>query len=369
MPRTTTVSGPQPNLAQQVIRHIYKQIQDGVLTIGDKLPTNRELAKLLDVSILTVQRSMKQLEAQGTVTCHRRSGTFLANPRTITNPKIQSGLIGLFCPELFYDFHSDLLLELERGMMEQSKLLSINFTHSHPEREVSLLRSLARQRLEALVYFTSPLVVSSEGYSRTVSEWINRYIVEGTFVLFADLCPKGFENRLISLDNAKAGQMLTEKLIERGHRNIAYLGVTHLSTSRERLDGHRKALKKAGLPFHEDWHVDIRIIEGQDWEKQMEERIRKLLVLHPDLTGFNVDNQVTAGTVLKILNERSGQHKFTAADSIAALFETGAPPFDALAWIQIPGKKMGQKACEILMKDPPADYVPGRIKIKPEFWR
>ncbi|MGB0415203.1 MAG: GntR family transcriptional regulator, partial [Coraliomargarita sp.] len=42
------------NLSQQVVRHIYKQIQDGTLKTGDKLPTNRVLADELGVSILTV---------------------------------------------------------------------------------------------------------------------------------------------------------------------------------------------------------------------------------------------------------------------------------------------------------------------------
>ena len=38
--------------------------------------------------------------------------------------------------------------------------------------------------------------------------WINRYVEEGTQVLFADLCPPGFESRLISLDNARAGAII-----------------------------------------------------------------------------------------------------------------------------------------------------------------
>lgn len=358
----------QPNLSQQVVRHIYKQIQDGVLKSGDKLPTNRALAEELGVSILTVQRSMKQLEAQGTVTCHRRTGTFLTNPDSINNPKIQSGLIGLFVPEFFSDFHTDLLIELEKGMMEQNKLVSINFTHSRPEREITLLRTLARQRLEALVYFTSPLVVSSETYTRTITGWINRYIEEGTQILFADLCPPGFENRLISIDNARAGQMLTNKLIRQGHKKIAFLGATHLPSTSERLAGHYQALQKAGLPVNKDWHLDIHIIETRDWQERMEKQIRKMLALHPDLTSFTVSDQATAETLYKVLKELPGR-KYSPEESIASLFETNTPPFDALAWIQIPGQKMGQKAREILLKDYPADYEPGNVKIRPTFWK
>jgi len=361
-------STTQPNLSHQVIRHIYKLIQDGVLKAGDKLPTNRELAEELGVSILTVQRSMKQLEAQSVVACHRRTGTFLTNPDSIASPRIQSGLIGLFVPEFFSDFHTDLLIELERGMMKQGKLVSINFTHSRPEREISLLRTLARQRLEALVYFTSPLVISSEAHARTVSSWVNRYIEEGTQVLFADLCPPGFENRLISIDNARAGTMLTNKLIERGHKKIAFLGATHLPSTSNRLAGHYKALKKAGLSANGDWHLDVRILEGTGWEERMEKGIRDMLALYPDLTGFTVSDQVTAKAVYEALKELPNR-KFSAEESIASLFETGTPPFEALAWIQVPGQKMGEKAVEVILQDHPADYEPGHIKVGPVFWK
>lgn len=362
------VSGTQPNLAQKVVRHIYKQIQDGTLTLGDKLPTNRALAEELGVSILTVQRSMKQMEAQGTVSCHRRTGTFLTDPDSIASPKIQSGLIGLFSPEIFSDFHSDLLIELENGMLDHGKLVSINFTHSKPDREITLLRTLARQRLEALVYFTSPLVISSETYRKTVSRWIDRYIEEGTFVLFVDLCPPGFENRLISLDNKKAGEMLTEKLIKRGHKKISFIGATHLPSSQKRLDGHDHALQAAGLPFDNDWNLDIRLIEGENWQDRMEKRIRKLLTLHPDLTGFTVSTQAAAQTLYKVLKELPNR-KFSPEESISSIFETGTPPFEALAWMQVPGKEMGRKAVEILLKDHHASYEPGHIKIKPVFWK
>ena len=361
-------SSTQHNLSQQVVRHIYKQIQDGALKTGDKLPTNRALAEKLEVSILTVQRSMKQLEAQGTVTCHRRTGTFLTDPKSITSPKIQSGLIGLFVPGFFSDFHTDLLLELEEGMMEEGKLVSINFTRSDPERELTLLRTLARQRLEALVYLPSPRVVGSESHSKTISSWINRYIEEGTQILFADLCPKGFESRLVSLDDSRAGSMLTTKLIEHGHTNIAFLGSTHLASVAQRLSGHYKALKKAGLPINEDWHLDIQILQGKNWIERMEHSIREMLSLYPEITGFVISDQTTAETLYKILNELPDR-KIPAEQSIAALFETPTPPFEALAWMHIPGKRMGKKICQILQENHSADHEPGHIKIRPTFWK
>jgi len=358
----------QTKLTQRVVRHIHKKVQSGILKTGDKLPTNRALSEELGVSIQTIQRSLKQLESQGIVNCLRSSGTFLIDPNSLSNPKIQSGLIGLFIPEVFANFHTDLLLELETNMALQGKLLSINFTHSQPEREIMLLRSLARQRLEALIYCTSPLAISSESYSRTISSWLNRYIQEGSQIIFADLCPPDFESRLISIDNSRAGTMLTNKLIERGHKNIAFLGPTHIPTARDRLKGHYNALEKAGLPINNDWHLDVHIMESTDWHERIEKNIRELISLHPDLTGFVVSTQATAETLHRVL-KGFPDRDFSAEESIASLFETATPPFEALAWIQIPGKKMGRKACEILLGDHPPNYEPGHIKIKPVFWK
>ncbi|VGO21972.1 GntR family transcriptional regulator [Pontiella sulfatireligans] len=362
-----TNGSTQPNLAQKVLRHIYKQIQDGTLETGDKLPTNRVLAEELDVSIWTVQFAMKQLEAQGTVTCRRKTGTFLINPDAINCPRIQSGFIGLFTSELTTGFHTELLVELENEMMNQGKMVSINFTHFDPERELKLLRSLARQRLEALVYMPSPPAISSESYSKAISEWVDRYTEDGTLVLFADLCPPGLESRLISMDNPRSGTMLTNKLIEHGHKNIAFLGATHLATTQNRMKGYCNALKKAGLTINPDWHLVVRMLEAKDWEEHLEEEIRTLLSSNPELTGFAVCDQATAEALYNVLKETPNR-KFSAEDSIASIFEESAPPFDALAWIQVPGKKMAQKACEILLKDHPADYEPGQVKIRPTFW-
>ena len=108
-------------------------------------------------------------------------------------------------------------------------------------------------------------------------------------------------------------------------------------------------------------------MERKGWEKQIEKPIRELLALYPELTGFVVSTQATAEAAYRVLKEMPDRD-FPPEESITALLETTAPPFDALAWIHIPGKKMGEKAREILLEDHPADYEPGQIKIKPVFW-
>jgi hypothetical protein len=93
-----------------------------------------------------------------------------------------------------------------------------------------------------------------------------------------------------------------------------------------------------------------------------------MLSLYPEITGFVISDQTTATIVHKIINELP-KRKFPAKQSIAALFETRTPPFEALAWMHIPGKRMGKKICQILKEDHAAVYEPGHTKIRPTFWK
>lgn len=51
-------------------------------------------------------------------------------------------------------------------------------------------------------------------------------------------------------DNVGAGQMVTEYLLQKGHRRIAYLGgASVLTVTRDRLQGYRNALERNSIPY------------------------------------------------------------------------------------------------------------------------
>ena len=50
-----------------VLRWVEERILGGVLEVGDTLPAERELARVLDVSRAAVREAVRTLEAQGVV--------------------------------------------------------------------------------------------------------------------------------------------------------------------------------------------------------------------------------------------------------------------------------------------------------------
>ncbi len=66
---------------EQLRVQISQLLARGALSPGDRLPTVRSLATELGIAPGTVQRTYRELEAQGLVTTRGRHGTVVATPR------------------------------------------------------------------------------------------------------------------------------------------------------------------------------------------------------------------------------------------------------------------------------------------------
>jgi GntR family transcriptional regulator len=62
---------------EQVIEEIKKELVRGELRPGEKLPSQRKLAKKIEVNPNTVQRAYREMEQRGLVETKRGRGTFI----------------------------------------------------------------------------------------------------------------------------------------------------------------------------------------------------------------------------------------------------------------------------------------------------
>jgi GntR family transcriptional regulator len=70
-------TNPDP-LYQQVTDQIMNAIACGDLAASDRLPSIRELAKVLDISVITIKRAYADLEAAGYIVSRAGLGSFVA---------------------------------------------------------------------------------------------------------------------------------------------------------------------------------------------------------------------------------------------------------------------------------------------------
>ncbi len=220
------------------------------LRVGDPLPTYREICRLLGASLLTVQRAMNDLAAEGLVYRLRSRGTYVAKRVVERHPRLSRVGVITYTSRL-YLLEPGYVNEIMRGILavcEQDGLdlniLSVvaNGIDIQP-REVAagadgiiLVGIINDAYIAALARERIPLVVAD---------------------YLTDKLPLDY----VVCDNAQATRMNMAHLFKLGHRRILYLdGVAHDPLRRGRSDRARadsdvverraaylRAMKRRGL--------------------------------------------------------------------------------------------------------------------------
>ncbi|MFJ9570474.1 LacI family DNA-binding transcriptional regulator [Streptomyces bacillaris] len=135
------------------------------------------------------------------------------------------------------------------GRAGGEKLAVICNTGGSPERELTYLTLLQRQRAAAVVLTGG--AVESPDHQAAMAAKLAKLADAGTRIVFCGRPPLPEGDALVAalaFDNRGGGRRLTEHLISLGHRRIGYVaGPPERTTTRHRLEGHREALRSAGL--------------------------------------------------------------------------------------------------------------------------
>ncbi|UAB73533.1 LacI family DNA-binding transcriptional regulator [Vibrio sp. SCSIO 43132] len=179
-----------------------------------------------------------------------------------------SETIGLAVPDLSNPFFSELADSAEATASLHGYELTICITRSEPDREGLYIGWLDTRNIDGLLFITN----------RPDDGSLNTLIGERTNVVLLDEDVPGTGVIKIFSDNVKGGYLATQKLIELGHTDIAYVGGPEtLMSVQERFEGYQNAMVEAGLTCHSS-----RIFYGEysrsygnqvaDWIAALEKR-------------------------------------------------------------------------------------------------
>ncbi len=118
-----------------VVKKIKEMIRTGELLQGEKLPSEIEMAKRLNVSRATLREAFRILEDEGVINRYHGIGTFVAK-----SPIIKSGMEELI---------SITKLIEKQGMKPGTKDIEVSLTQPS-EREATILNLLPNERYTAL---------------------------------------------------------------------------------------------------------------------------------------------------------------------------------------------------------------------------
>lgn len=220
-------------LYKKIYHFIKEQIASGLLQIGDRLPTEKELSEQFSVSRITSKRALVELEQEGLITRSRGKGSFVAE-KQVKSPEANEDLL------LILPFASDYELgDYAKGIMT-----------SIAETGYRLMVQLASTvRLDTLSDYAGIIY-----YPEDVNHSID-------FLFYCDhhhiplvLLDKSldlFQFPAVVADNKGGAYQLTQHLIDQGCDQIWFVGTEsfgEVSSVRDRYLGYLAAMAETSLP-------------------------------------------------------------------------------------------------------------------------
>lgn len=275
------------------VRHwVERQILMGQLKPGDVLPPERELARQLGVSPLTVSRALQGLAQEGVLIRKRRVGTIVAEnlppmllQRAFTVMALGTGA-GTRQPVDFY-FSS-----LQRSILNALAPLGLRtlwLGYQIDQIERNLLSS----------EFVGVLAIAPAVEHVPLLQDLYRRDIPVVVVGASD---ESWQIPSVDTDNYRAAREGAEYLLGLGHRRfIGLFGALETFNSRDRWRGFRDALLEAGIPEAHLWTFATPYADEIDEANR--EAIRTVLRLPDGPTAIFAGGYYLALAVLQVIRQ------------------------------------------------------------------
>ena len=268
---------------------LQDRIEQGYYSANDKIPTENELVKLSGLSRATVRKSLRNLENNGFIIRKKRIGSFVKKLKKSSN---YGKTVGLLVPDIRSGYAPILARGAEDEAVKNDISLVLCNTDDNPRQASYHIERLIKLSVSGVIYI--PVAATDRKNIQIISKLKKANIP----IVLADRGIKNSDLDLVTTNNFKGSRQITQYLIDKGHKKIAFLSNTLYSTERLRYDGFVSKMMEKDLPIHKN----VTIL---------------------DKSAFNVNNYLEhAHQILK--NKKNFTAVYAGHDRIALLFYAAA---------------------------------------------
>jgi DNA-binding LacI/PurR family transcriptional regulator len=236
------------SLHVQLHNQLRRLIVSGRWTRGERIPTEAQLSRHLDISRTTVRIALQRIEIEGLIKRAAGRGTFVSyQPHERSN----SRSIGYITRSFHNEIHSNLLSSAETELRSAGYHVIFSNATDNAE-EVKTLRQLLDDGIAGLM--TWPHANPTAETKSTLMEYQRRRIP----IVFIDRSIDGIDADYVASDNYSGTYDLITHLIELGHRHIVQL-MPNIHSLQPVDDRHRAyvcAVTDHGLRPYAPWKID-----------------------------------------------------------------------------------------------------------------
>ncbi|GAA3005959.1 LacI family DNA-binding transcriptional regulator [Streptosporangium longisporum] len=300
--------------------------------------TMSDVAREVGVTAKTVSRVVN---GEGPVSAETRARVLEAMDRLGFQPNLMArnmrvgardSTVGLVIPDMGNPFFGTVAGGIEGAVRPRGLTLLVGSSEETAEGERSLISTFLARRVTALLVVPS---ADSDHHPLRAER------AAGLPIVFLDRPPNRLTADCVVSANREGARSGVAHLIAHGHRRIAFVGdLSTLYTRRERFQGYRDALAKAGIP------LDRALVEtGHDHEAAAAAVVRLLARKDPATAVFAANNFAATGVVLGLARLRRRDVALVGFDDLP-LAEVLEP---ALTVVAQDSAAIGKAAAELLM--------------------
>ncbi|MCL2880253.1 MAG: GntR family transcriptional regulator, partial [Treponema sp.] len=242
---------------KQLQSEIERLIADNIFKVNTRLPGENDFFHQLGLSRTTIRKALEALEKAHLIYRIQGHGTFVGSkpPSSYdSTDKIRPGkslqLIGVVVPNITNEIYPHIINGIEQTVQSRQVCVFSANSGGNRERELRIINEMLSNSIDGLIL--EPLYsAQDETDTRLVSILENLSI---PVVLMNNDIPS-FKCSKIMQDDEGGGRLVTEHLIEQGHRRIAFIYNDRIYAAFERRKGYCAALADAGIE-HDD-RIDI----------------------------------------------------------------------------------------------------------------
>lgn len=294
-------------LHEQIYRDLLEAIRTKKLAVGDRLPSEAELAQQYGVSRITSKKALNNLCDKGYVERRPGRGTFLvADDEMLPDPEEKTGavvwhprrkLVGLVMERVSSGFGGDLLLGIEQKLSALGYDLVVKFSYSDPDLERKAIEQLQAAGVLGIIIMCV--------YNEIYNPLLLRMYTDAFPLVIIDRELKGLSIPFVGTDNRVAARELANELFQRGHKKIAFISVEGSlvgSTVQNRLQG----MIESFTAHHQDFRREEALLtiprdfltDDTEFSEKNQKIVCQFLKEHPEVTGllaasYYLTNQAT----------------------------------------------------------------------------
>lgn len=308
-----------------------------------KLPTIKEIAKRLNISVSTVSRALHEHQSIGLRTRMRvqqlaKELNYEPNQRAIFFQQSKTFTIGVLLPELSEAFFSSAISAIEDTAHKKDYTVLLAQSHDDKEREKKILETMKKHRVDG--------ILMSLGKNISNYDHIENLKHYGIPVVFFDRIPKLSNIHYVIADVQAGTKEAVDFLLKKGHRKIGMInGPETLLASQQRVKGYIDAFQKNRLKF-DPLFIVFSNLTAQNTEEAMEH----LLSLKRKPTAIVTFNDYVALDAIRYAKkmhlEINKDISFVSFANLPFIHYLDSPP---LASVEQYPYLQGEKATEILI--------------------